>query len=41
MDALLAGVAAGQVTPSEASEIARIIKIYLETLEGSQFDRGN
>ncbi len=33
MGAILAGVASGLVTPSEANEIARLIETYLKTLE--------
>jgi hypothetical protein len=38
MNALLAAVASGDVTPSEASEIARVIGGYIEALKASEFE---
>jgi hypothetical protein len=37
MGALLAAVAAGNVTPSEAGEVSRIVEAYVEALQVSEF----
>jgi hypothetical protein len=38
MAAVTAGVAAGDLTPAEASEFAKIIEAYLKALEAGEFD---
>jgi hypothetical protein len=38
MAAILAAVAAGELTPTEASEIARLVEIFAKTLEMSEFE---
>ena len=38
MAAILAAVAAGELTPTEASEIARLVEIFVKTLELSEFE---
>ena len=37
MAAILAAVAAGELTPTEASEIARLVEIFAKTLELSEW----
>jgi hypothetical protein len=39
MAALTAGVAAGEVTPSEAAELSKIIEAYIRVLEAREFDQ--
>jgi hypothetical protein len=39
MGALLAAVAAGNVTPSEAGEVSKIVEIYFEALQVSEFEQ--
>ena len=39
MGALLAAVAAGNVTPSEAGEVSKIVEVYFEALQGSEFEQ--
>jgi hypothetical protein len=39
MAALTAGVAAGDVTPGEASELSRLVEAYVKALEASEFDQ--
>jgi hypothetical protein len=39
MAAITAGVAAGDITPSEASELAKIIEAYVKALEAGEFDQ--
>ena len=39
MAAITAGVAAGDLTPSEAAEISKLVQGYCAALEGSQFDQ--
>ena len=36
--AILAAVAAGELTPTEASEIARLVEVFAKTLELSEFE---
>ena len=38
MAAILAAVAAGELTPTEASEIARLVEVFAKTLELSEFE---
>jgi hypothetical protein len=38
MAVILAAVAAGELTPTEASEIARLVEILAKTLELSEFE---
>jgi Family of unknown function (DUF5681) len=38
MAAILAAVAAGELTPTEASEIARLVEVFAKTLEMSEFE---
>jgi hypothetical protein len=37
--ALLAAVAAGNVTPSEAGEVSKIVEVYFEALQVSEFEQ--
>jgi len=39
MGALLAAVAAGNVTPSEAGELSKIVDAYVEALQVSEFEQ--
>jgi Family of unknown function (DUF5681) len=39
MGALLAAVAAGNVTPSEAGEVSKIVEVYFEALQISEFEQ--
>jgi Family of unknown function (DUF5681) len=39
MGALLAAVAAGNVTPSEAGEVSKIVDAYVEALQVSEFEQ--
>jgi hypothetical protein len=39
MAAITAGVAAGDITPSEASELAKLIETYVKALEAGEFDQ--
>jgi hypothetical protein len=39
MAAITAGIAAGDITPSEASELAKIIEAYVKALEAGEFDQ--
>jgi hypothetical protein len=39
MAAITAGVAAGDVTPSEASELAKLVEAYVKALEAGEFDQ--
>jgi hypothetical protein len=39
MAAITAGVAAGDITPSEASELAKLVESYVEALEAGEFDQ--
>jgi hypothetical protein len=39
MGALLAAVAAGDVTPSEAGELTKIVEVYFEALQVSEFEQ--
>jgi hypothetical protein len=39
MAALTAGVAAGEVTPSEAAELSRLVEAYISALEAHEFDQ--
>jgi hypothetical protein len=39
MAVLTAGVAAGEVTPSEAAEVSRLVEAYVKALEASEFDQ--
>jgi hypothetical protein len=39
MAAITAGVAAGDMTPSEASELAKLIEAYVKALEAGDFDQ--
>jgi hypothetical protein len=39
MAALAAGVAAGEVTPSEAAELSKMIEAYIRVLEAREFDQ--
>jgi hypothetical protein len=41
MGALFAGIAAGDIMPSEASEIASLIKAFVETLKDAQLNSGS
>jgi Family of unknown function (DUF5681) len=38
MGAIMAAVASGELTPAEASEIARLVEVYTKTLELSKFE---
>jgi hypothetical protein len=38
MGAIMAAVASGELTPAEASEIARLVEVYPKTLELSEFE---
>lgn len=38
MSALLAAVAAGEITPSEAEQVAKIVSAFVSTLEASEFE---
>lgn len=38
MSALLAAVASGEITPSEAEQVAKIVSAYVSTLEASEFE---
>ena len=35
---IAAGVASGELTPSEAAELAKVVEIYVRTIELKQFD---
>ena len=37
--AVMAAVASGEVTPREAAEIARLVEIFVRTLEVHEFER--
>lgn len=37
--AILAAVASGEITPSEAEQVARLIEGFVKTLEASEFER--
>jgi hypothetical protein len=39
MAAITAGVAAGDITPSEASELAKLVESYVEALQADEFDQ--
>jgi len=39
MAAITAGVAAGVVTPGEASELAKLVEAYVKALEAGEFDQ--
>jgi hypothetical protein len=39
MAAITAGVAAGDVTPSEAGELAKLVEAYVKALEAGEFDQ--
>jgi hypothetical protein len=39
MAAITAGVAAGAMTPSEATELAKLIEAYVKALEADEFDQ--
>jgi hypothetical protein len=38
MAAITAGVAAGDITPGEASELAKLVEAYVKALEAAEFD---
>jgi hypothetical protein len=39
MAAITAGVAAGEMTPGEASELAKLVEAYVKALEAGEFDQ--
>jgi hypothetical protein len=39
MAAITTGVAAGDMTPSEVSEFAKLIEAYVKALEAGEFDQ--
>ncbi len=39
MAAITAGVAAGEITPGEASELAKLVEAYVKALEAGEFDQ--
>jgi hypothetical protein len=39
MAAITAGVAAGDITPGEASEIGKLVEAYVKALEVGEFDQ--
>jgi hypothetical protein len=39
MAAIAAAVGTGEITPSEAAELARLVEAYIEAIQASEFDR--
>ena len=39
MAAIAAAVGAGEITPTEAAELARLVEAYIEAIQASEFDR--
>jgi hypothetical protein len=39
MAALTAGVGAGEVTPGEAAELAKLVEAYVRALQAGEFDQ--